>query len=619
MKKKNTSNIGGQAVLEGVMMRGPSSIATAVRDTNGKILIESERFVPADKKPKIYRVPIIRGAISFFSSMVIGIKTLNRSSTVFGEDLTDDPSKFEKWLAKTFKIDIMNVLIGIAMIMGILLAIGIFVVIPQFATTGIFNLANWSTSTETMNLSTQFGMNVAYNLVAGAIRIAIFVGYIALISRMKDIHRLFQYHGAEHKTISCFENGLELNPKNAQKFTTQHDRCGTTFMFIVMIVSVLFFSIFPIEILLGADGIVKVLLRIVTRIVLIPVVAGISYELLKLFAKYDNKFVRICKAPGLWLQKLTTQPPEDDMLEVAIAAFSEVMELEADKDRPLQKFDAKFDAEKLVSILSNIVSVKNECEIIAMFVLNANSKTELYDGRIADNKQKEQAITLAKRRKKGAPLQYILGEAPFFGYIFKTDSRALIPRFDTEILVEKAIKIIKDNNSEEDISNYKVWDLCTGSGVIAISIKKNCAVDMFASDLSSNAIELANENAQKLKTEINFACGSLFKVAKGKKFDMIVCNPPYIQTGAVSELDNEVFEYEPVVALDGGADGFDFYRDIVSKADNYLNENGYLIFEVGQGQSEYVKELMSEKYEVEIINDYNNPPIPRVILGKIKI
>lgn len=619
MKKKYTSNIGGQAVIEGVMMRGPSSVATAVRNSSGQIVLESGRFIPAAKKPKIYRIPVIRGAINFFSSMVTGMKTLNRASAVFGEDITESPSKFEKWFAKTFKADIMNVMMAFAVILGVLLAVGIFVVIPQFATTGLFELFNWHTYTPEMGLGTQFGMNVAYNLIAGIIRIAIFVGYVALVSKMKDIKRLFMYHGAEHKTITCYEHGLPLTPENAQQFNTRHDRCGTTFMFLVMIVSILFFSVFPIEILLGADGILKVLLRIITRIVLIPLVAGISYELLKLFARYDNFIVRIFKAPGLWLQKLTTKEPDDDMLEVAIAAFNEVMELENDSERPLKKFDLQLTGEKLVRNLTHILPDKNECEVIAMFVTDTKTKTELYEIKEIDNDKKMTAVRLAKGRTKGAPLQYILGEAYFYGYVFKSDSRALIPRFDTEVLVENAIKIINEENGKTNRQEkFSVFDLCTGSGVIAVCIKKNCEAEVFASDLSTNAIQLAKENAEKLGAEIEFGVGDLFNPVKKKKFDMIISNPPYIQTGAISSLDKEVRDYEPISALDGGADGLDFYRDITAKAKEHLNPGGYLLVEVGAGQSEFIKEMINKDYEISGAFDYNNPPIERVVIGKLK-
>lgn len=605
MKKNNNCNIGGQAVLEGVMMRGPSSMVTAVRNPKGEVVLESSRFAPLSEKPKIYRLPIIRGMISFFNSFVMGMKILNRSGQVFGDLEETQPSKFEKWLAKTFKIDIMNVFIVIAAIMGVLMGVGLFVFVPQLITTAVFKLAKWEYQS--------FGMRVAYNLSAGFLRMAIFIGYIALVSIMKEIKRLFMYHGAEHKTISCYEKGNELNVENVQKMSTVHKRCGTTFMFLVMVISILFFAAFPVDLLVNAGTVVNFIVRVLSRVILIPIVAGISYEFLKLFARYDNLFTKIMAKPGLWLQKLTTKQPDDEMVEVAIAAFNEVLKLEEDKDRPLQTFVTYSTVDKTLQEILEIIDVKEEAELIVMNVTGAKTKTELYDARRIDNEKKDLCIKYATRRSKGAPLQYILGNACFYGYDFYVDSRVLIPRFDTEVLVEKAISIIAN------ITPCKVLDLCTGSGAIAISIAKNCQCEVVASDISKEAIEVAKQNAGANGVEISFGCGNLFKPFKGEKFDVIVCNPPYIPSADIPTLDSEVKDYEPMLALNGGADGLDFYKDIIAKADDYLNEGGYLIFEVGHKQSDLVKELMTEKYEVEYVFDFNNPPVARVVVGKSKI
>ena len=283
MRKKNSCNIGGQAVLEGVMMRGEGSMATAVRSSDGEILLESSRFTPLKQKSKLYGVPIIRGIVSFAKSMVDGIKLINRSAEVFGAE-EGEPGKFEKWLARKFKVDIMNVVLVIGVVLGLLLSIGLFVILPQLAATGIFALAKLDSS--------GFGMSVVYNLIAGFIRMAIFILYLVLVSLMKDVNRLFRYHGAEHKTISCYEKGLPLTVENARTMTTVHDRCGTTFMFIVMAFSILFFSVFPVELLAGGGKVVNFILRVLSRIIMIPVVAGISYEFLKLFARYDKAFTK---------------------------------------------------------------------------------------------------------------------------------------------------------------------------------------------------------------------------------------------------------------------------------------------------------------------------------------
>ncbi|MFA6766640.1 MAG: DUF1385 domain-containing protein, partial [Clostridia bacterium] len=264
MKKKRVCSIGGQAVLEGVMMRGKSAIATAVRDPEGKIVVESQRIEPLEKKKKILKLPIIRGVASFVSSMVLGIKTLNRSSEVFTGMENQEPSKLEKWLAKKLNVDIMSVLVGISLILGVGLAIALFVVIPHLVTEWIIRFLNSPSP-------------IVINLIAGLIRIIIFISYILLVGQIKDIKRLFRYHGAEHKVINCYEKQMELNIENIQKMSTVHDRCGTTFLFIIMVFSILFFSF---DIFSNNWW-----QRVLIRIAFIPLVAGISYEILKLFAK----------------------------------------------------------------------------------------------------------------------------------------------------------------------------------------------------------------------------------------------------------------------------------------------------------------------------------------------
>ena len=601
--KKNCTNIGGQAVLEGVMMRGESSMATACRAPSGEIEVDSYRFKSAKEKSWVHRAPIIRGVISFFSSLVMGIKLTNRSAEVYaGEE--EEPSRFEKWLAKTFNVDIMKVITAIGVVLGILLSIGLFVFVPQLAATGIFSLAKIDAS--------NFGWGVLYNFIAGFIRMAIFIIYLVLISLMKDIKRLFGYHGAEHKTISAYENGLELTVENVQKMTTRHDRCGTTFMFIVMAFSILFFSIFPVELLANAGTVVNFILRVLSRIVMIPLVAGISYELLKLFARYDNWFTRICKQPGLWLQKLTTRQPDDEMVEVAIVAFREVLALEADKEYPLKSFDVDMPVKEAVEKLTEKLGEKAEAELIVMHVTGAKTRTELYEMPDLDVEKQKSCKKFADRRVGGAPLQYVLGETCFYGLDIKTDARALIPRFDTEVVVEAAIKEAKR------YTKPSVLDLCTGSGAIALAIKQNVDSTVVGTDISRDALELAETNSLALGLDVEWKCGSLFRAVKNRRFDLIVANPPYIKSGAIADLDKEVREYEPRLALDGGADGLDFYRDIVAAAPAYLNKGGCLVLEVGQGQAELVIDLLQDKFDVLTACDMNDPPIERAVIAVLK-
>lgn len=625
MKKKNVCGIGGQAVLEGVMMRGKNSYAIAVRNGEGEIVMESERPKVTDKKKKALKIPVLRGIISFFDAFVSGLKITMRASEVFGE-ADEAPSKFEKWLAKTFKIDIMNVVLTVGGVLGIILAIALFVVLPQIAALGIFAGAGlievnmdagvWNAfRTSTTGLG--FWWNMLYEVIRGFVRIIVFVGYIALVSLMKDIKRLFMYHGAEHKVISCYEHGLPLTVENAKTMSTKHDRCGTTFLFIVMIVSMLFFTVVPVSMIDVGNGFLTFIVQLVIRLALIPVVAGISYEFLKLFAKYDNLFSRACKAPGLWLQKLTTKEPDEKMLEVSIAAFNEVLKLESDPEYPTKKFVTFTTVEKAVAVTEKILGEgkKHEAELIAMTVTGAERKSDLYDGRRISKQQLEECKKYAKNRLGGAPLQYVLGETCFYGFNIKTDTRALIPRFDTEFLAEEGIKAVKEIYEKRG-SKPEVLDLCTGSGCVAIAVKKSAECEMYASDVSKEALELAKENAERLGADIKFSSGSLFIPFRKKRFDIILSNPPYIPSGDINGLDKEVKDYEPRLALDGGADGLDYYRDICSSVKKHLKNGGKLILEAGAGQAEKVAEML-EGFETEFISDYNNPPVKRVIKASL--
>ena len=221
--RKRSSSIGGQAVIEGVMMRGERSIATAVRDEKGNIVVESKYVKPTKDKNFLFRTPFLRGIFNFVSTMFVGVGTLLRSGEVF--DGETQPSKAEQWFAKTFKLDVFSVVMAFAVVLGVALSLVLFYFLPQLIVTGVEELFRIDTSA---NIGVQIGMN----LLEGAIRMLIFVGYIALTALMKDVRRTYMYHGAEHKTISCYEHGLELTVENAQKMTTIHDRCGTTFMFI---------------------------------------------------------------------------------------------------------------------------------------------------------------------------------------------------------------------------------------------------------------------------------------------------------------------------------------------------------------------------------------------------
>jgi len=286
--------VGGQAVIEGVMMRVPGYYATAVRRKNGEIdKFREESSSISDKYPLLKKI-ILRGTVSLFESMKIGFSTLQWSADKAIEDEegeTNEENPVWSFLTTAF---------------AFLLAIGLFLVLPLFLTTKVFNFENDA---------------LLFNLVAGLHRIVFFLIYLWLISLMKDVRRLFEYHGAEHKVVYTFEAGEELTIENARKFTTQHPRCGTSFIFIVLLISILLFSLIDTLVILGF-GSIGLVARIVYHLVSMPLVAGVSYELLKLSSRYSNNFItRILIKPGLWLQNITTKPPSDKQLETAIVAL----------------------------------------------------------------------------------------------------------------------------------------------------------------------------------------------------------------------------------------------------------------------------------------------------------
>lgn len=294
MKKR--ANVGGQAVIEGVMMRGSKGLATAVRKSDGEIEVKFEDTKPLTKKNKIFSLPIIRGFISLLDSLIIGIKSLNYSASFFEEE--GEPSKFDKWLENVFKDKTNDIIMGFSLVLSLGFSVLLFFLLPTYAA-NIFKRLDISNT-------------IVLNIIEGIIRVTIFIVYILLIGKMEDINRVFQYHGAEHKSIFCYENGENLTPENAMKYKRFHPRCGTNFMFLVMIVSIILFS------LTGWDSVIQ---RTVSRIVLLPVISGITYEIIKWMGKSESGIAKVLAYPGLSLQKLTTREPDESQLEVAIKAL----------------------------------------------------------------------------------------------------------------------------------------------------------------------------------------------------------------------------------------------------------------------------------------------------------
>ncbi|MEG2852499.1 MAG: DUF1385 domain-containing protein, partial [Hydrogenoanaerobacterium sp.] len=293
------TSIGGQAIIEGVMMRGPLVSAMSTRMPDGTI--DTETWENKKTQAWYKKTPFIRGIFNLIDSLSMGYKCLMKSAEKSGMDLDEEPTKFEKWLVEKFGNGMMKVISAFALVAGALLAMLLFMIIPTYAVKFLDMLVP---------------LGGFKTVLEGIIKIIVFVGYLALVAKMPEIHRVFEYHGAEHKTIACYEGGEELTPENVRKYRRFHPRCGTSFILIVLVISIIVFSFVP-----WASGV----LRIIIKFLLLPVVVGIAYEIIKFAGRHDNFFTKIISAPGLWLQRLTTAEPDDSQIETAIASMLPVI------------------------------------------------------------------------------------------------------------------------------------------------------------------------------------------------------------------------------------------------------------------------------------------------------
>lgn len=586
--KKCATYVGGQAVLEGVMMMGKTCMATAVRDPNGEVQVEAKRLRRKESTRKAGKIPFVRGIVNLVLSLISGTKTLMRSAAVYGED-DEEGGKIQKWLAEKFKLNAMDVVSAVSVVLGVILALGIFIFLPRFLVSLI--PSNQSTVWEYVLL--------------GVFKLAIFLAYLGLILLLKDIRRLYMYHGAEHKTINAYEHGVELTPENVMNSSRLHDRCGTSFLFIVLIINIViislvgwgFYSLVPtIE-----SGVAKFFINLAIEIVLLPIIAGVSYEVLKFLAKFDNKFVAVLKAPGLLLQKgLTTREPTEDMVEVAIAAFKKVLEMDADETVPETVFVTGGILSKMLEETKKKFQEEgideSDAEWIFSIVLDIPRSELKYERTVKPSESKEIAKIIEKRLT-GRPLWYVIGDTDFYGCRIKVDERALIPRPETELLADCVVKSAEEND--------RILDMCTGSGCVAVSVAKALKgknVIVSAADVSDAAVMLAKENAQLNDVTVHFTVSDLFKNVRGR-FNIIVCNPPYIKSSEIPTLQKEVREYEPKVALDGGDDGLEFYRRLAADVRQYLVKGGMLIMECGEGQTNDILQIFHRRDYAIVLKD----------------
>lgn len=690
--------------MEGVMMQGPDRTALAMRLPSGELYLKTKK---REKDPKLMKVPFVRGIVAFVRSLVNGMGTLMESADILEEyapeEYAEESGKIEAWVNEKFGPKAAwNFLMTTSVIFAIVISLVVFVILP----TWVVNFAGrWISSA------------IVLNLIEGILRIMMFVGYVAAIRKMEEIKTLFRYHGAEHKTIHCYENGMVLCPENAEKFYTLHPRCGTSFMVFVLVISLLLFSFL---------GWPNLALRIASRILLIPVIAGISYELLKWAGRSNGRIVKILSWPGLQLQRLTTAEPTRDQLEVAILSLKAVLvdpgvpeiagfvdkdgnpvrssaeekaisremdewaaevaahseaskkaaeqelqrktqfpeaeeadqiikaateedinsairfldELDSDgytivapqsndgitivkaiADREAAEAKARIMARRYTkdiktyenalawgcAALGMIENGKNEARMIMSYATGLG-RTELIT-RAKELMRDDDFIEYEKRiyaRIEGMPLQYIVGMQEFMGLPFRVNPSVLIPRLDTEILAAEVLKILR----EKDLPQPEVLDLCTGSGAIGITIAaKVPGVAVTLTDASEEALQTAMSNAglNRVNRCCSFLLGNMFDaLPEDKVFDVIVCNPPYIETAVIDTLDVEVKDHEPRMALDGGEDGLDFYRIIANEASMHLRSGGILALEIGSDQAVAVKRLLNKAstfYPASVVRD----------------
>lgn len=310
--KKHKTAVGGQALIEGIMMQGPNGMATAIRKPDGDILTEFHEYQRLRDKSKLFNIPLIRGMIAFVESMINGYKMLMYSAEVSGMEEIEaaEMSKFEKWLNEKLGDKLMGIIMAIASVLGMALAFCIFFVLPVF----LFNRVNKLTGN---------ALTAWQGTIEGVLKIIIFVVYMLLVSRMKEIQRVFQYHGAEHKSICCYESGMELTVENVRRCTRFHPRCGTSFMFVMLILSIVVVTLFskciPMELRKN------ILLWTLIKLPLVPLIMGIGYEFIRYAGNHENVLVKMLSAPGLWMQRITTKEPADDVIECGIAAIKAVI------------------------------------------------------------------------------------------------------------------------------------------------------------------------------------------------------------------------------------------------------------------------------------------------------
>lgn len=580
----------GLAVLEGVTVLSDSYVVTAVRDPEQSIQIESRRVTPNKFLAFFKYFIFVRGIVYFFSNLLGIGKYLYRSTEMSIDERNN--GKVNKWIEDKLKINISSTLTFIFLILLITLAIVAFAWVPVILANKVVAL-QWQWFTKDSAL---------YFLLIAVERLILFIIYIVIVSFLPTIQRIMRYLGAEHKTLNCVIAKKEVNVHSVSETSRFFERSPVSFLYLTSIASIFVYSILDIfipdlAIALHSKGL-AIFTNILIRIAIVPTTAGLVYELIQLFALSKSNFLLLFKWPNYLIQLLTVREPDEDMIAVAIAAHKVVEDMENGKEVQLTKFIFSRSVRQYLKDLKVRFLENNIDESDAEWLLSV--KTDIPRSELAESKtilmpsKIKQLESFVSARLNGKPLWYVLGSTSFYGSEFLVDERVLIPRPETELLCEQAIKIVDKGN--------KILDLCTGSGCIAITIAKECRqlnLAVTAADISTDALQLAQKNASINGVSINFVESNMFQNIEGK-FDLIVCNPPYIKHDDIQNLQSEVKNFEPILALDGGKSGLDFYKILAQEAHKYLLPEGTLLVECGEGQAEEIVKML-EAFEFKMV------------------
>ncbi|MDO5649587.1 MAG: peptide chain release factor N(5)-glutamine methyltransferase [Gallicola sp.] len=542
--------IGGQALPEGIMMRSRDKISIAKRDKNR---IWEELLYTREPEGKRYRIPFIRGLFLLWNFYKNLINSFNKSFV-----------KKKKGKTYLYKISIL-----LNFIAAVFLFLFFILLLPTFLASIFIIMTKES---------------IILNIIEAFIRTLLFLIYMILFKLLPEVAVMLKYHGAEHKTIHCWESGEEFTVQNVQKYPRTHQRCGTNY------ISYTFLVLFAISLFLGWPSIP---MRILLRMIILPFAFIIGYEIFYYSNKTQNPFLGKLNTIFSKLQYwMTTLEPDDDMIEVGIRAIRPIT---GDIRMTGQDVIEKFGTVDGYLILEDVLG-KTRSE------LKLNMPFEL-------TKEEEEKIDEISNEYHKKPLQYILGHWNFYGREFKVRENVLIPRFDTENLLETVISWKEHYD--------KILDIGTGSGIIALTLALEFPeAAVIGVDISEDAFFLAEENRQLLNVKnAEFRLGDLFEPVQGQRFDLICSNPPYINLEDMERLDWKV-KSEPTLALYGGEDGLEFYRSIIKQAPNYLKPEGLLAFEIGSDQGKSVELYLQEEgfYNIKLFQDLQG--FDRVILAQ---